>query len=266
LNKDAAIRYIDASLKRGYASEVGTELNETLPKMSPLNPNYLTKKQTVFEKISSFVEKFIRREIQRNQSFDTMKKIHQLQNFDKPREKLIKKGAGALKDYELVAILLGNGIKGRDVLSLSKEIVKLLKEDFEGLGLEKLLQIHGLGRAKTTQIISAIELSKRYLIKQNKQITSAKDVYDELRENGDKKQEYFLALFLDGANHLISKNVITIGTLNQSLVHPREVFSLAIEYRSASVIVAHNHPSGLLNPSEEVIQVTRRLRERVEEF
>jgi len=190
-----------------------------------------------------------------------MKKINELNSFDKPREKLIKKGVSALKDYELVAILLGSGIKGKDVLSLSKEIVKLLRDDFDRVDLEKLLQIHGLGRAKAAQIVSAIELAKRYLIKQNRKITSAKDIYEELREYRDKKQEYFLALYLDGANHLISKNIITIGTLNQSLIHPREVFALAMEYRCASVIIAHNHPSGSLSPSKEDIQVTKRLRE-----
>ncbi len=188
-----------------------------------------------------------------------MKAINQLNNFDKPREKLLKKGVKVLKDYELVAILLGSGIKGKDVFKLSREIVKLFEDDFDGLNLEKLLSIHGLGTAKATQIISAIELSKRYLIKQNKKITSADDVYEELKSYKDKRQEYFLCLYLDGANHLCETRVITIGTLNQSLVHPREVFSPAVENRCASIIVAHNHPSGILSASREDIEVTKRL-------
>ncbi len=120
-----------------------------------------------------------------------MKKINELEKFEKPREKLLEKGVEALKDYELVAILLGSGVKGKDVIKLSREIVKLFKDDFSSLNLEKLLQIHGLGIAKASQIISAIELSKRHLLKQYKTITSAKDVYNELKEYYDKKQEYF---------------------------------------------------------------------------
>ena len=190
-----------------------------------------------------------------------MKSIKQLENIDKPREKLIKKGASALKDYELLAVLLGSGVQGKDVIKLSQEIIKLFEDDFENLNLEKLLSIHGLGLAKASQILSSIELSRRYLIKQNKKITSAKDVYEELKEYHNKKQEYFLALYLDGANHLIQTKIITIGILNQSLVHPREVFSYAIEKRCASIIVAHNHPSGILEASNEDINVTKRLKE-----
>ena len=190
-----------------------------------------------------------------------MKSITQLENIDKPREKLIKKGANALKDYELLAILLGSGVQGKDVIKLSQEIIKLFEDDFENLSLEKLLSIHGLGLAKASQILSSIELSRRYLIKQNKKITSANDVYEELKEYHNKKQEYFLALYLDGANHLIQTKIITIGILNQSLVHPREVFSYAIEKRCASIIVAHNHPSGILEASNEDINVTKRLKE-----
>jgi len=190
-----------------------------------------------------------------------MKRIEQLHNLDKPREKLIAKGVKALQDYELVAVLLGTGIKGKDVFQLSREIVKLLEKEFDTLTLEKLLRVHGLGSAKASQIISAIELSRRYLIKSNKKISSASDVYEELKEYRNKQQEYFLALYLDGANHLCETKVITIGTLNQSLVHPREVFAPAVEKRCASIIVAHNHPSGILSPSYEDMEVTRRLKE-----
>ncbi|QKE28538.1 DNA repair protein RadC [Arcobacter acticola] len=190
-----------------------------------------------------------------------MKSITQLENIDKPREKLIKKGVKALKNYELLAVLLGSGVKGKDVISLSTEIIKLFEEDFENTNLEKLLNIHGLGISKASQILSSIELSRRYLIKQSKKITSAKDVYDELKEYQNKQQEYFLCLYLDGANHLIQTKIITIGILNQSLVHPREVFSYAIEKRCASIIVAHNHPSGILEASSEDINVTKRLKE-----
>ncbi len=189
-----------------------------------------------------------------------MKSINQLQNLDKPREKLLKKGVKSLKDYELMAVLLGTGVRGKDVIKLSQEIIKLFEEDFENINLEKLFSIHGLGLAKASQILSSIELSRRYLIKQNKKITSAKDVFEELKEYHSKKQEYFLCIYLDGANHIVQTKVITIGILNQSLVHPREVYAYAIEKRCASIIVAHNHPSGVLSPSIEDINVTKRLK------
>ncbi len=191
-----------------------------------------------------------------------MKTISELHKIDKPRERLLKYGLGALKNYELIAILLGTGIKGKDVMKLSREIESLLNKDFETIDLEKLLKVHGLGNAKASQIISAVELCRRYLIKNsNTKITTPNDIFLELKEFKNKQQEYFLALYLDGANHLIDTKIITIGILNQSLVHPREVFSYAIEQRCASIIVAHNHPSGTLEASHEDINVTKRLKE-----
>lgn len=188
--------------------------------------------------------------------------IKNLEAIDKPREKLQKQGLSALKDYELMAIILGSGVKGKDVISLSKELIKLFEKDFENLDLKKLLNVHGLGTAKACQIVSAIELSQRYLIQnQNTKITSSQDVYLELKPYKNKQQEYFLCLYLDGANNLLETKVITIGILNQSLVHPREVFSYAIEKRCASIIVAHNHPSAILKPSSEDINITKRLKE-----
>ena len=190
-----------------------------------------------------------------------MKTITELYKQDRPREKLLAKGTSALKSYELLAILLGSGTQGKDVIKLSKEIIKILEDDFETLSLNQLLDIHGLGQAKAMQILSAIELSRRYLIKQNIKITSADDVYRELQEYSRKKQEYFLCITLDGASHIIQKRIISIGTLNQSLVHPREVFADAIADRAAGIIIAHNHPSGQLLPSIEDKRVTKRLKE-----
>lgn len=190
-----------------------------------------------------------------------MRKINELYHQDKPREKLLRKGPQALRDYELLAVLLGSGTQGKDVLKLSKEIITLFESSFETLDLDALTSIHGMGQAKAAQVLSAVELSRRYLIKQNKKIASAEDVYEELRDYAAKRQEYFLALTLDGASHLIEKRVISIGTLNQSLVHPREVFADAITDRAAGIIIAHNHPSGQLNASREDELVTKRLKE-----
>jgi len=190
-----------------------------------------------------------------------MTALRDLHKHDKPREKLVAKGVEALKNEELLAILLGSGIQGKDVRKLAKEIVAMLDKDFEALSLNALCDIHGLGIAKASQILASIELSKRYLIRSNKRITDAKDVYDELKSFTTKTQEYFLVITLDGASHIINTRTVFIGTLNQSLVHPREVFADAIADRAAGIIIAHNHPSGTLEASRADISITQRLKE-----
>ena len=190
-----------------------------------------------------------------------LKPIKELHKDDKPREKLLKKGVLALKNDELLAILLGSGIQGKDVRKLSKEIISLMDNDFESLSMAKLCEIHGLGLAKASQIIASIELSKRYLIRTNKRITSAQEVYEELRAFSTKNQEHFLSITLDGASHIINVRTVFIGTLNQSIVHPREVYADAIADRAAGIIIAHNHPSGTLEASRADMQITERLKE-----
>ncbi|BBG66663.1 DNA repair protein RadC [Hydrogenimonas sp.] len=190
-----------------------------------------------------------------------MKRVGELYEKDRPREKLKAKGPAALKNYELLAVLLGSGTKDKDVIRLSKEIEKLLDADFEGLSLDRLTTVHGLGPAKAMQILAAIELSRRHLIKRNVRVSCAEDVWRELRSYADKKQEYFLSITLDGAGHIIEKRVVTVGTLNQSLVHPRELFADAITDRAAGIVIAHNHPSGQCFPSSEDRRVTRRIKE-----
>ncbi|MEA2048094.1 MAG: DNA repair protein RadC [Campylobacterota bacterium] len=190
-----------------------------------------------------------------------MTALRDLNKNDKPREKLLKKGVQALKNDELLAILLGSGVQGKDVRKLAKEIVTLMDSDFDKLSLQNLCEIHGLGQAKASQILASIELSKRYLIRENKRITSASDVYEELKSFSTKNQEHFLSITLDGASHIINTRTVFIGTLNQSMVHPREVFADAIADRTAGIIIAHNHPSGTLEASRADISITQRLKE-----
>jgi len=190
-----------------------------------------------------------------------VKSIREMHQHDKPREKLARRGTQALKNEELLSVLLGSGVQGKDVRKLSREIIALFEQDFDTLSLDKLCDVHGLGPAKASQILAAIELSRRYLIQNNRRITSAKDVYEELSSFGSKKQEYFLTITLDGASHIIEIRTVFIGTLNQSMVHPREVFADAISDRAAGVVIAHNHPSGTLEASRADIQITQRLKE-----
>ena len=190
-----------------------------------------------------------------------MTALRDLYKDDKPREKIVAKGVEALKNEELMALLLGRGIQGKDVRKLAKEIITMMDKGIDELTLNGLCDIHGLGIAKASQVLASLELSKRYLIKSNKRITDAKDVYDELKAFSTKSQEHFLTITLDGASHIINTRTVFIGTLNQSLVHPREVFADAIADRAAGIIIAHNHPSGTLEASRADVQITQRLKE-----
>jgi len=188
-----------------------------------------------------------------------VKKIKQIPEFDRPREKMVKNGPKNLSNQELIAILLGSGIKGRDVFEVSREIVHKTEKDFKNLTLKNLMKIDGVGKAKACQIMAAIEFSKRFLIKEEKKITGPEDIVSLVQDLRKKKQEHFVTLTLDGAHNLIKKRTVFIGTLNQSLVHPREVFADAISDRAAAVILIHNHPSGNVEPSELDVSLTKRL-------
>ena len=180
----------------------------------------------------------------------------------RPREKLQKKGAQALSDLELLQALIGSGNKQADVTKISKDVLKLLKENGGDIPFQLLSKVQGMGVAKSTEVVAAFELARRYLLDSEAPIIdSPEKAAEQLADIRDKKQEYFVCMTLDGANRLIAERVITIGTLNSSLVHPREVFADAITDRAASIIVAHNHPSGTLTPSEADVQVTQRIKE-----
>lgn len=181
---------------------------------------------------------------------------------DRPREKLQVKGATSLSDFELLQALIGSGNKQADVSIVAKNTLKLLQQHGKDITYEQLRSVTGMGAAKTTEILAALELSKRYLLDSEQPIIDSPDkAVEQLADIRDKKQEYFVCLTLDGANRLIAKRTISIGTLTSSLVHPREVFADAITDRAASIIVAHNHPSGSLNPSTADLEITNRLQQ-----
>ena len=188
-----------------------------------------------------------------------MKRIKTLPQFDRPREKMELKGAKALSNLELLAVLLGSGIKGKGVFEVAKDILNLTKDNFDSINIETLKNIEGVGLAKACQIMAAIEFAKRFLVNEGIKIKNTEDVVNLARELKTKKQEYFLSLTLDGASNLIQKRTVFIGTLNHSVVHPREVFADAISDRAAGIIFVHNHPSADISPSKEDIAITRRL-------
>lgn len=184
---------------------------------------------------------------------------------DRPRERLIKSGSSHLSNAEILAIILGSGTRQESVLALSNRLLM----HFEGLKLlsdatiEELIAIRGIGTAKAVLILAAVELGKRMHIYRSDErhvIRSPEDgaeyVMEEMR---GLNQEHFVTLFLNTKNQIIHKQTIFIGSLNASIVHPREVFREAVKRSAASIIVVHNHPSGDPTPSQEDIHVTRRL-------
>ena len=190
-----------------------------------------------------------------------MSKITDRRAIDRPREKLAKNGAENLSDYELLMAIIGSGNKYADVTKIARDVRKLILLKGSTLTYEDLLNIKSLGPAKSSQIMASFELWRRqFEVTQRPVIDTAQKAAEQLKDIENKQQEYFVVLTLDGANRLISKRTVTIGTLTASLVHPREVFADAITDRAASIIIAHNHPSGNLEASEADKQVTHRIR------
>ncbi len=187
----------------------------------------------------------------------TLKNMHKV---DMPREKLEKYGVAKLADYELLAILLGSGIKGLNVVELSKKILKKIRTSgHDMLTLDTLLEERGLGKAKALQVIALLELGQRLQEQEKPEILSPQDAWKLCADIRSSKREHLIAFYLDTQNRLIERQIISIGILNASLVHPREVFEPAIALHAASIIIAHNHPSGSLQPSQEDINITERL-------
>ncbi len=190
-----------------------------------------------------------------------MTKIKDIPKIDRPREKLIKYGPDKLSNSELLAILLGTGVKGVNVVELSNKILK--KFSSEGLAtasFDDLKNTFGLGPAKACEITACFELGRRLLKgKKFALLLSPQEVWQESRDIRDLKKEHLVVFYLDTRNQEIKRELISFGTLNANLVHPREVFEPAILHSAAQIIVAHNHPSGNSEPSEEDVEITKRL-------
>jgi len=189
-------------------------------------------------------------------------KIKDIPKVDRPRERFLKKGPEALSKSDLLAILLGSGIKGKNVQKLSQQIIKKFGKNFLNITVNDLQKVSGIGQAKALQIASAISLVKRYYTdgKTNEiAIKNSKDVLSLTYDLRGKKREYLVCLYLDARNVLLKKEVVSVGLLDKTLIHPREVFYPATEINAASVILIHNHPSGDSSPSEKDIQIVEKI-------
>ncbi|MDR1398512.1 MAG: DNA repair protein RadC [Treponema sp.] len=183
---------------------------------------------------------------------------------ERPREKLINKGATALSDRELLAILLNVGIKGKNVNILAKELLELLDKENGIPTVKELALLGGIGETKSCSIIAMLEFGRRRWGAVGTRVTQPEDIYALIRHHADRRQECFICISLNGAHEVLSVRIVTIGLVNKTIVHPREVFADPILDRSSAVVVAHNHPSGQLSPSPEDDEVTDRLRAAAE--
>ncbi|HEX2868840.1 MAG TPA: DNA repair protein RadC [Ignavibacteriales bacterium] len=195
-----------------------------------------------------------------------MLKVKDLPLDDRPREKLVLRGPQSLTDTELLAILLRVGTRGKSVLEVARELMSKHSSlaVLATLSVAALKKGYGIGQDKAATLAAAFELSRRIAsqsrLHYNRKITGPKDIADIfipiLR---DEVKERFVVLCLNSSNKIIKDEVISIGSLNSSIVHPREVFKVAIENNSANIILMHNHPSGNTEPSNEDISITKRL-------
>lgn len=188
------------------------------------------------------------------------KSINDIPAHDRPREKLLRKGPAALSDQELLAVLLGKGTPSMDVMTLARKLARVIDEKGLGVCVEDLTAFDGVGDAKATLILAAIEFARRRIKPEGAKIETPADLLPHVRHYADRKQEHFLCATINGANEILNIRVVSIGLIDRTPVHPREVFADALADRASAIIVAHNHPSGGLEPSAYDVEVTNQLK------
>ncbi|HEV8374607.1 MAG TPA: DNA repair protein RadC [Candidatus Polarisedimenticolia bacterium] len=178
----------------------------------------------------------------------------------RPREKLLKYGSRALTNTELLAVLLGSGVEGGNVLQVAEDLMRRHgAEALPGLSLEAWRSSRGIGIVKACQLTAAFELARRILVRSEGEfrVGSPREAYDLVRDLKRARKEHLVALYLDAQNFLIRRETITIGSLNTTRTHPREILQPAILHSALSFVLVHNHPSGSLEPSRDDLDFTR---------
>lgn len=199
-----------------------------------------------------------------NSNREYILKIHDLPIEDRPRGKLIKQGPEALSIQELMAVILNTGTKNESIMKMSERIIREYGEKsiIVEKDAKKLSKDLGIPLVKSCQIIACGEMGKRLFSKNDigfTNIRTAKDVYEYLQDMRNLPKEHLRGIYLNSHNRIIHDEVISIGTINTSVIHPREVFRPAIEYNAAAIIIAHNHPSNVATPSAQDIEITRQI-------
>ena len=191
--------------------------------------------------------------------------LHDLPKEERPRERLKKVGVDNLSLAELLALVIERGKKGENVLAVAQNLISHFGnlENIKKASIEELCQVKGIGFATACKLKAVFKLGEKAQTtstKYGQKIESPKDVFELLKNDlGDKKKEHFKILSLDSRNKLISIDDVSIGTINASLVHPREVFKTAIQHLAVSIILVHNHPSGDPEPSKADLEITKRI-------
>lgn len=189
---------------------------------------------------------------------------------ERPREKLLRRGAPILSDAELLALIIrtGDSVTGRSAIDLGRALLQECGDlrTLAGATVSELCAVKGMGTAKAASIKAVLEMASRVnserLMICSERFTSPEQVYNHYHYAfRDRRKEYFMALLLDGKNRIMREIQVSEGSLNQSIVHPREVFNPAVRESAAAVILVHNHPTGDPAPSREDLEITRRLRE-----
>ena len=178
---------------------------------------------------------------------------------ERPREKLRARGPAALSDLELLAILLNTGIQGKNVKELAGDLLGLLDRNKDIPAVKEMSMLAGMGETKACAIAAMLEFGRRRYGAFSAHIKQPSDIYTLVRHYADRKQERFISLSLNGAHEVLAVRIVTIGLVNKTIVHPREVFADIIQDRAAAFCVAHNHPSGQLHCSPEDQEITDRL-------
>jgi len=178
----------------------------------------------------------------------------------KPQEKLFAYGVEQLTFGELCTLLIRTGRKGKSAAQIGEEITPLIHKNKNNINPDLFIGVRGIGKAKISALCAALELGHRlYGNKSTKLIVSPKDIWLLMKDEVQKKKEYFVVFYLNTRNQMIQKEIISIGSLNASIAHPREVFEPAVRHHAGQIILAHNHPSGDCNPSHEDRETTKRL-------
>jgi DNA repair protein RadC len=171
----------------------------------------------------------------------------------------VRKSPAALSDFELLEVMVGSGSAHTDVSQIARQLLKAFRKGTDTLSFESLTSLRGVSTAQATRILAGLEIARRHLVRDVQPLRSLPEYVARLDDIRAKQQEYFVALSLDGGQRLLAQRTITIGTLDTVLAHPREVFSDPIVDRAASVVVAHNHPSGEAKPSTKDVMLTQQL-------
>lgn len=194
-------------------------------------------------------------------------KIKEMPNDTKPREKLFFYGVENLSNTDLISILLRTGTKGENALDIASNIISNVGSinNLSNIGVRELSKIKGVGNVKAITILAAIELGKRATSKEIRikmPLTNSKSVHDSFKRFFQNiKQEKFMAIYLDTKKNLINYKTLFIGTIDHSIVHPREIFNEAIRLSASSLIIIHNHPTGDITPSQNDREVTKKISE-----